>query len=85
MGGDRAAIVSDFADSGGSSKRPTSASPEPPITLRTLVDDDTIVANERGSQHIWNARHFFEIPAKGKSESDPARLAEMVKQVGKEL
>jgi hypothetical protein len=49
------------------------------------VDDDTIVANDRGSQHIWNARHFFEIPAKGKSESDRARLAEMVKQVGKEL
>jgi acetolactate synthase I/II/III large subunit len=30
------------------------------ITLRSLVDDDTIVANDMGSNHIWNARHFFE-------------------------
>jgi acetolactate synthase I/II/III large subunit len=30
------------------------------ITLRSLVDDDTIVANDMGSHHIWNARHFFE-------------------------
>ena len=30
------------------------------ITLRSLVDDDTIVASDMGSHHIWNARHFFE-------------------------
>ena len=30
------------------------------IALRSLVDDDTIVANDMGSHHIWNARHFFE-------------------------
>jgi acetolactate synthase I/II/III large subunit len=27
--------------------------------LRSLVDDDTIVANDMGSIHIWMARHFF--------------------------
>jgi acetolactate synthase-1/2/3 large subunit len=29
------------------------------LTLRGLVDDDTIVANDMGSVHIWMARHFF--------------------------
>ena len=27
--------------------------------LRSLVDDDTVVANDMGSVHIWMARHFF--------------------------
>jgi acetolactate synthase I/II/III large subunit len=30
------------------------------IGLRSLVDDDTIVASDMGSHHIWMARHFFE-------------------------
>ena len=30
------------------------------LTLRTLVDDDTIIACDMGSHHIWMARHFFE-------------------------
>jgi acetolactate synthase-1/2/3 large subunit len=29
------------------------------LALRSLVDDDTIVANDMGSVHIWMARHFF--------------------------
>jgi acetolactate synthase I/II/III large subunit len=29
------------------------------VALRGLVDDDTIVANDMGSVHIWMARHFF--------------------------
>jgi acetolactate synthase I/II/III large subunit len=29
------------------------------IALRSLVDDDTVVANDMGSVHIWMARHFF--------------------------
>jgi acetolactate synthase I/II/III large subunit len=29
------------------------------LGLRSLVDDDTIVANDMGSIHIWMARHFF--------------------------
>jgi len=29
------------------------------VALRSLVDDDTIVANDMGSIHIWMARHFF--------------------------
>jgi acetolactate synthase I/II/III large subunit len=29
------------------------------VGLRSLVDDDTIVANDMGSIHIWMARHFF--------------------------
>ena len=29
------------------------------LALRGLVDDDTIVANDMGSVHIWMARHFF--------------------------
>jgi acetolactate synthase I/II/III large subunit len=29
------------------------------LGLRSLVDDDTIVANDMGSVHIWMARHFF--------------------------
>jgi len=30
------------------------------LALRSLVDDDTIIANDMGSVHIWMARHFFE-------------------------
>jgi acetolactate synthase I/II/III large subunit len=30
------------------------------LTLRGLVDDDTILACDMGSHHIWMARHFFE-------------------------
>ena len=30
------------------------------LALRSLVDDDTIVACDMGSMHIWMARHFFE-------------------------
>ena len=30
------------------------------LALRSLVDDDTIVACDMGSVHIWMARHFFE-------------------------
>jgi acetolactate synthase-1/2/3 large subunit len=30
------------------------------LTLRSLVDDDTIIASDMGSHHIWMARHFFE-------------------------
>jgi acetolactate synthase I/II/III large subunit len=30
------------------------------LALRSLVDDDTIVACDMGSNHIWMARHFFE-------------------------
>jgi len=30
------------------------------LGLRSLVDDDTIVACDMGSVHIWMARHFFE-------------------------
>jgi acetolactate synthase-1/2/3 large subunit len=30
------------------------------LALRSLVDDDTIVASDMGSHHIWMARHFFE-------------------------
>jgi acetolactate synthase I/II/III large subunit len=30
------------------------------LTLRDLVDDDTIMACDMGSVHIWMARHFFE-------------------------
>lgn len=29
------------------------------LTLRSLVDDDTVVATDMGSVHIWMARHFF--------------------------
>jgi acetolactate synthase I/II/III large subunit len=29
------------------------------VALRSLVDDDTVVANDMGSVHIWMARHFF--------------------------
>jgi acetolactate synthase I/II/III large subunit len=29
------------------------------LALRSLVDDDTIVACDMGSNHIWMARHFF--------------------------
>lgn len=29
------------------------------LALRSLVDDDTVVANDMGSVHIWMARHFF--------------------------
>jgi acetolactate synthase-1/2/3 large subunit len=29
------------------------------LALRSLVDDDTIVASDMGSFHIWMARHFF--------------------------
>ena len=30
------------------------------LALRSLVDDDTIIACDMGSMHIWMARHFFE-------------------------
>ncbi|HWO30852.1 MAG TPA: thiamine pyrophosphate-dependent enzyme [Candidatus Acidoferrum sp.] len=30
------------------------------LALRSLVDDDTIVACDMGPNHIWMARHFFE-------------------------
>ena len=30
------------------------------LGLRGLVDDDTIIASDMGSHHIWMARHFFE-------------------------
>jgi len=30
------------------------------LALRSLVDDDTVVASDMGSHHIWLARHFFE-------------------------
>ena len=30
------------------------------LGLRSLVDDDTIIASDIGSHHIWMARHFFE-------------------------
>ena len=30
------------------------------LGLRSLVDDDTIIACDMGSNHIWMARHFFE-------------------------
>jgi len=30
------------------------------LALRSLVDDDTIVTCDMGSNHIWMARHFFE-------------------------
>ena len=30
------------------------------LALRSLVDDDTIVACDMGSIHIWMARHFFD-------------------------
>jgi acetolactate synthase-1/2/3 large subunit len=30
------------------------------LALRSLVDDDTIIASDMGSHHIWMARHFFE-------------------------
>ena len=30
------------------------------LGLRSLVDDDTIIASDMGSHHIWMARHFFE-------------------------
>ena len=30
------------------------------LALRSLVDDDTVVACDMGSIHIWMARHFFE-------------------------
>jgi len=30
------------------------------LALRSLVDDDTVVACDMGSVHIWMARHFFE-------------------------
>ncbi|MBV8834547.1 MAG: acetolactate synthase AlsS, partial [Acidobacteriaceae bacterium] len=30
------------------------------LALRGLIDDDTIVASDMGSHHIWMARHFFE-------------------------
>ena len=29
------------------------------LALRSLVDDDTVVATDMGSVHIWMARHFF--------------------------
>jgi acetolactate synthase-1/2/3 large subunit len=29
-------------------------------TLRNLLDDDTIIASDMGSHHIWMARHFVE-------------------------
>jgi acetolactate synthase-1/2/3 large subunit len=29
------------------------------LGLRSLVDDDTVVATDMGSVHIWMARHFF--------------------------
>ena len=29
-------------------------------TLRTLVDDDTVIASDIGSNYIWMARHFFD-------------------------
>lgn len=29
------------------------------LTLRSLVDDDTVLACDMGSVHIWMARHFF--------------------------
>jgi acetolactate synthase I/II/III large subunit len=29
------------------------------LALRSLVDDDTVVATDMGSVHIWVARHFF--------------------------
>lgn len=29
-------------------------------TLRTIVDDDTIIASDIGSNYIWMGRHFFE-------------------------
>jgi acetolactate synthase I/II/III large subunit len=29
------------------------------LALRSLVDDDTIIATDMGSIHIWMARHFF--------------------------
>jgi acetolactate synthase I/II/III large subunit len=29
------------------------------LALRSLIDDDTVVANDMGSIHIWMARHFF--------------------------
>jgi acetolactate synthase-1/2/3 large subunit len=29
------------------------------LALRSLVDDDTVIANDMGSVHIWMARHFF--------------------------
>jgi acetolactate synthase-1/2/3 large subunit len=29
------------------------------LALRGLVDDDTVVATDMGSVHIWMARHFF--------------------------
>jgi acetolactate synthase I/II/III large subunit len=30
------------------------------LALRGLVDDDTVIAVDMGSVHIWMARHFFE-------------------------
>jgi acetolactate synthase-1/2/3 large subunit len=30
------------------------------ITLRSLVDDDTIIASDIGSNYIWMGRHFFD-------------------------
>jgi acetolactate synthase I/II/III large subunit len=30
------------------------------LALRDLVDDDTVIACDMGSVHIWMARHFFE-------------------------
>jgi acetolactate synthase-1/2/3 large subunit len=30
------------------------------LALRSLVDDDTVIASDMGSHHIWMARHFFE-------------------------
>lgn len=29
------------------------------LALRNLVDDDTVIATDMGSVHIWMARHFF--------------------------
>ena len=29
------------------------------LALRSLVDDDTVIATDMGSVHIWMARHFF--------------------------
>jgi acetolactate synthase-1/2/3 large subunit len=30
------------------------------LALRSFVDDDTIIASDMGSHHIWMARHFYE-------------------------
>lgn len=64
------------------------------LALRKLVDDDTVIASDMGSHHIWMARHFFEFEPRKLLFSDgqqtlgvgiPWAMAASILQSGKKV